>query len=121
MEFNNILLDAQLRRRQWFNQFRDFIVYLSLHCLAMALWWLCSHIQGYLIESKYHHFFFIQDLDIMAQDEHEDFSLTCGYIPSNILASIDVMDHMFQGGNVENFRKRRLRILTEMATINSSN
>ena len=42
----------------------------------------------------------------MAQDEHEDFSLTCGYIPSNILASIDVMDHMFQGENVENFSEK---------------
>ena len=42
----------------------------------------------------------------MAQDEHEDFSLTYFDIPSSILASIDVMDHVFQGGNVKIFKKK---------------
>ena len=79
----------------------------------MGLWWLCWYIQGYLIESKSHFFFFIQDLDIMAQDEHEGSSLPCVDIPSSILASIAVTDHMFQGGNVKNFSKRRSEVIPQ--------
>ena len=58
----------------------------------------------------------------MAQDEHEDFSLTYFDIPSSILASRDVMDHVFQGGDDKFFlEKDGRKFCLEMATMNRSN